>query len=269
MIASLVNGIPGDQVSILDRGLQFGDGLFETLAVVNNQSCLWDAHMARLAAGCSRLGMRMPDVNLLAEESRSLIGDHQQAVLKIILTRGCSTRGYAVPADTPETRILSLFSWDGPTSQTLKINIASTRLGLNPQLAGLKHLNRLEQVMARRELPSDCQESILLDAQGRVVEGIAANLFLQQEDQLKTPLLDACGVAGVARQLIMNTARAMNMPVEEMRLQPQDLLQADGLYLSSSLMGICSVSAIQGQNWQASRLSHPVMEAASKRIFQP
>jgi 4-amino-4-deoxychorismate lyase len=269
LIASLVNGIPGDQVSILDRGLQFGDGLFETLAVTRNQSCLWDAHMARLASGCSRLGIRMPAADLLEQESRSLIGDHQQAVLKITLTRGCSERGYA-PGDAPVTRILSLFSWDGPSDLALTVNIASQRLGLSsPELAGLKHLNRLEQVMARRELPPGARESILLDSNGRVVEGIAANLFLQQADQLKTPPLDQCGVAGVVRQLIMDTAAETNRTVEETPLQVEDLLSADALYLSSSLLGIRTLSAILDQDWQPSVAGHPVIHAARQRVFQP
>ena len=268
MIASLVNGIPGDQVSILDRGLQFGDGLFETLAVTRNRPCLWDAHMARLASGCARLGISMPTADLLKQESRTLIGDHQQAVLKITLTRGCSERGYA-PGDAPVTRILSLFSWDGPAGQTLTINIASQRLGVNPELAGLKHLNRLEQVLARRKLPPGARESILLDINGQVVEGIAANLFLQQADRLKTPALDNCGVAGVVRQLVMDTATEMNMTVEETQVQVEDLLNADALYLSSSLLGLCAVSAILDQDWRPSAASHPVIDSARQRVFQP
>jgi len=268
LIASLVNGIPGDQVSILDRGLQFGDGLFETLAIIDGQPCLWDSHVARLAAGCSRLGITMPETGVLKGEARELIGGHRQAVLKIMLTRGCSERGYA-PADTTATRILSLFSWDGPADSPLTVDISSRRLGLNPALAGLKHLNRLEQVMARRELPPDAGEAIMLDINGRLVEGIAANIFLQQGDRLLTPRLDESGVAGVVRQLVMDTARDMNMPVEEMRLYQQDLLNSDALYYSSSLLGIRRVSSIIGQDWRPALDVHPVMDAARGRVFVP
>ena len=268
MIASLVNGIPGDRVSILDRGLQFGDGLFETLAIVEGQPCLWDSHVARLAASCARLGIPMPDTGVLKNEARELIGGQQQAVLKIILTRGCSERGYA-SADAGATRILSLFSWDGPAHTPLRVAVLSRRLGLNPSLAGLKHLNRLEQVMARRELPADAGEGVMLDIEGRLAEGIAANIFLQQADRLLTPRLDECGVAGVVRQLIMDTGQDMDMPVEETRLYLQDLLNADALYFSSSLLGIRRVYAIIGQDWQPGLETHPVMEAARRRVLAP
>ena len=268
MIASLVNGIPGDRVSILDRGLQFGDGLFETLAIVEGQPCLWESHIARLAVGCARLSIAMPDTGLLKNEARELIGGHQQGVLKIILTRGCSERGYA-PADTTVTRILSLFSWDGPTDTPLRVAVSPRRLGLNPVLAGLKHLNRLEQVMARQELPADAGEGIMLDIRDRVVEGIAANIFLQQADRLLTPRLDENGVVGVARQLIMDTAQDMDMPVEETRLYQQDLVNADAIYFSSSLLGIRRVAAIIGQNWRPGLDAHPVMDTARRRVFAP
>ncbi len=268
MIASLVNGVPGDQVSILDRGLQFGDGLFETLAVIRNRPCLWQAHVARLASGCARLGMAMPDPALLEQESRELISSHEQAVLKIIITRGSSARGYA-PAHGPVTRILSLFSWDGPASESVWVNIASRRLGLNPTLAGLKHLNRLEQVLARQEMPGDVQESILLDIKDRVTEGIAANIILQQGERLLTPALNECGVAGVTRQLVLDTAAGMGMTVEKTEVQREALLSADALYLTSSLLGIRPVQGILQEDWRPALAQHPVIEAAQSRVFSP
>ncbi len=268
MIGSIVNGVPGDRVSILDRGLQFGDGLFETLAIIQGQPCLWNRHVDRLAAGCARLGISMPDIGILTNEVRELIGSHQQAVLKIVLTRGSSERGYA-PADTTATRILSLYSWDGPAGVPLRVAVSSRRLGLNPDFAGLKHLNRLEQVMARRELPPDAGEGVMLDIRDRLVEGIAANIFLQQGERLLTPRLDENGVAGVVRKLIMDTAQNMDMPVEETRLYQQDLSNADAIYFSSSLLGICRVAAITGQDWRPGLDGHPVMDAARRRVFEP
>ncbi|BAO44359.1 aminodeoxychorismate lyase [Thiolapillus brandeum] len=267
MIASLVNGAPGNRVSILDRGLQFGDGLFETLAVNRNQPCLWQAHMRRLETGCARLGIAMPAAEILKQESRQLLGDLEQAVLKITITRGSSMRGYA-PADGPVTRILSLFSWDGPATGSVPVSISSWRLGLNPSLAGLKHLNRLEQVMARRALPPNAREAILMDIDDRVVEGIAANLFLQQDERLLTPRINDCGVAGVVRQLILDTAADMGVKVEEAHVDLDALLAADGLYLSSSLLGIRPVKTILGEDWRPSVPMHPLLQEVQSRIFQ-
>jgi 4-amino-4-deoxychorismate lyase len=209
----------------------------------------------------------MPAEEILKQESRQLLGDLEQAVLKITITRGSSTRGYA-PADGAVTRILSLFPWNGPATGSVSVSISSWRLGLNPSLAGVKHLNRLEQVLARRALPANAEEAILLDINNRVVEGIAADLFLQQGERLLTPRLNDCGVAGVVRQLIMDTAAERGMEVEEVHVGLDALLAADSLYLTSSLLGIRPVTRILGEDWRPSAPMHPLMEVVQSRIFQ-
>lgn len=267
MIRSLVNGIPRDQVSILDRGLQFGDGLFETLAVVDNKVCLWDRHMRRLQAGCKRLGIPAPDVQLLHQEAMQLVADERQAALKIVITRGASERGYKPAAGTSVTRIFSLFSWDGPCSDPLRISVSTRRLGHNPDLAGIKHLNRLEQVLARAECAEDVQDALMLDMQGHVIEGIMSNLFLHKGQQIFTPLLDRCGVEGVVRKLVLDVAQNKDIEVVSGDFTLDDVLQSDALYLSNALGGIRFVSGISGYGWKPKTSFHPVLAEAAASVF--
>ena len=150
----LVNGKAVDCVPTLDRGLLYGDGLFETIAVSGGKLCFWEPHMQRLQAGCERLGMALVDAAQLAQECSLLIQESQQAVIKIIITRGSGGRGYRLPEQPHSTRIIQLHDWPAwPADCTecgINTRICSTLLGHNSSLAGIKHLNRLEQVMAIR-----------------------------------------------------------------------------------------------------------------------
>jgi len=267
LIGALVNGKSRHQVSILDRGLQFGDGLFETLAVVSNQPCLWDYHMQRLQQGCKRLSIIAPEAQLLEREAGQLVGGERQAVLKITITRGMSERGYMPTADSPPTRILSLFAWDGPSTENIKIAVSSRRLGSNPQLAGIKHLNRLDQVLACMECADDVQEALMLDQYNHVIEGMMSNLFFQRGQKLFTPSLTDSGVDGVVRQFILDRAKQQRLEIITGTFTLDQVLQSDALYLSSSLGGIRFVSEVVGHAWQPSASFHPLLRDIAADIF--
>lgn len=267
----LINGNPVELLPALDRGLQFGDGLFETLAVVEGRPCLWDAHLRRLKIGCERLGIPMPDPQLLRREADHLIQGQARAVLKLIVTRGCGGRGYRPPEHPQPNRVMLLAEWpDYPDlwqSRGVQVRLCHTRLGLNPDLACIKHLNRLEQVMARAEWDDpDVAEGLLCDIEDRVIEGTSSNLFLQQDGRLLTPRLDQCGVAGIMRGLIMQLADAMGQPVVEAHVRPEDLESAEALYLSNSLIGVWSVRQLADRNYATDPL-HPVMAAALEAAY--
>jgi len=266
VIASLVNGRPGDRIAILDRGLQYGDGLFETIAVVDGRPALWKRHLDRLALGCRQLGIPMPDADLLRTEAERLIGDRTTAILKLVVTRGVGGRGYGPPADAEPTRILQLFDWHGPEGRPLALRICRQRLGIQPGLGGLKHLNRLEQVLARRECPQG--EGLLLDTEGFVVEGIASNLFLLVQGRLHTPLIDRCGVAGVVRELVLEKARQAHQPVVVRRILPQELEEAEGLFLTSSLLGVVPVDELDGEARAVNIRHHPLLEEVADLAFK-
>jgi 4-amino-4-deoxychorismate lyase len=263
---ALIDGVPADAIPVADRGLQYGDGLFETIAVVNGDPCLWGRHLARLRAGCARLAIPPPPDDQLTTEALRLTRGIDRAVLKVIVTRGDGGRGYR-PAVTPKPRrILGLGPWpshpDAWATQGVRVRYCRTRLSHQPLLAGLKHLNRLEQVLARAEWDDPAvPEGLMLDSDGLVVEGTQSNVFAVAGGRLLTPLLDQCGVAGVVRDLVLAQARALGLAVVEAALEPALIEAADALFLTSSLIGIWPVRELAGVSFDPDRVP-PTLRAA-------
>ncbi|HEV2622228.1 MAG TPA: aminodeoxychorismate lyase [Frateuria sp.] len=242
----LVDGQVHDQVSALDRGLGYGDGLFETVRFVGADAPLWARHMQRLGEGCRRLGLPMPDMAQLLAEARAASDGMAHAVVRITLTRGVGARGYAPPARPRPTRVVAAF--DPPQDETtqaggIRVRLCELRLAPQPQLAGLKHLNRLEQVLARAEWDDPAiAEGLLCDVDGLAICATAANLFAVHGGELATPALDRCGVAGVARaEILASRPHARVCPITLARLR-----RADELFLSSSVRGILPVRELDG-----------------------
>ena len=241
----LVNGQPQDAVPALDRGLLYGDGLFETIRFVGAAAPLWLRHMQRLASGCERLCLPVPDPALLWREAQAVSGDMVHAVLRITLTRGVGARGYAMPATPQTTRIVAAFPMPALDAALhrdgVRLYLCGTRLAEQPRLAGIKHLNRLEQVLARAEWndPS-IAEGLVCDQHGNVISATAANLFAVIDGVPVTPALERCGVAGVSRAELLEA-----LPRVEVRDLPlHECLQAGELFLSSSVRGILPVQAV-------------------------
>jgi aminodeoxychorismate lyase len=252
----LVNGRYADSISVLDRGLHYGDGLFETIAILNGKPLCWEEHYQRLAQGCDRLGLCCPPVDQLYAELRQLPLGPGRNVIKMILTRGQGGRGYQPPAaDLPPTRILGLYPWPETSPEYpvtgVKIRICATRLGGNTQLAGIKHLNRLEQILARREWSEpDIAEGLMLDHQDAIVEGTMSNLFCITGSDLFTPELSDCGVAGIIRGCILRLAPALGLKTRIFKFGRTVLAAVDEVFLCNSLIGIWPVRQIEEQGYQ-------------------
>lgn len=250
----LVNGNASQTIQIADRGFQYGDGLFETIEIINQQPVFLRQHWQRLQTGCRKLLIPIPDIHQLLSEIKAVCMSAPvsgRAVLKLILTRGAGGRGYRLPDNATATRVLSLHPFpDYPESYQqdgVCARICETRLGLSPALAGVKHLNRLEQVLARAEWSdASIQEGIMLDANEHVIEGTMTNLFYYKKKQLFTALLDQSGVAGVMRACVMALCSAHQQPVIEQRYGLSDLLSADEVFLSNAIIGIWPVKQIGG-----------------------
>lgn len=270
----LVNGQRTSLLDVHDRGLQFGDGLFETIAVRAGRPCLWKRHMRRLQAGADRLSIDLPPLEQLHEEALQLSKGQADAVLKLIVTRGPGRRGYRVPDSCRSTRILMRSAApEYPTDWQrtgVRVQLCSTPLGINPALAGIKHLNRLEQVMARAEWSAPfIAEGLVSDIDGNIIEGTASNLFVQQGSQMITPRLERCGVQGVLRGLVMDCATEKNCPIQESTLTIGDLLAADALYLTNSIIGVWRVRFLDDHEYDTTRPAHMGIVAAQQAAFQP
>jgi 4-amino-4-deoxychorismate lyase len=242
---TLVNGQPRDSVSALDRGLSYGDGLFETIRFVGDKAPLWAKHLQRLLAGCERLRIPAPDPQQLWQEALQVSSDFKQSVVRITLTRGIGERGYAPPVISKTTRIVAAFAMPvipaAAYANGIRMHRCQTTLADQPLLAGIKHLNRLEQVLARAEWndPS-IDEGLVCDQHGNAISATAANLFAVINGVPVTPAVDRCGVAGVARGAVleaMGECQVRNLPLPE-------CLRASELFLSSSIRGILPVQAV-------------------------
>ncbi len=248
----LVNGKPGETLPALDRGLQYGDGVFETIEIRASTPVFFDRHLNRLEDGCRRLAIPFPAPETLAEEVETLCRQSPApAVLKIIVTSGSGGRGYRRPEAIQATRILSLHPYpDYPadfSTEGINTRLCLTRLGINPSLAGIKHLNRLEQVLARAEWSDPAiQEGIMLDSAGQVIEGTMTNLFYIKDQALYTAALTQTGIAGIIRSLILEIADRQQLQVNELSYTPEHLLSADEIFVCNSIIGIWPVKLIDG-----------------------
>ena len=254
----LINGNTSRLISAADRGLQYGDGLFETLAVVDGQPRLWERHMVRLSRGEQRLGLPPQDKAQLWREALSLSQGHARAVLKILLTRGEGGRGYRPPAKPQISRLLSLHDWpDYPVdwyASGMRLRVCRTLIGRNRTLAGIKHLNRLEQVLARQEWDDPAvAEGLMLDELGHVIEGTQSNLFVLRHNRLMTPDLAYSGVSGVLRGLVLELAEELEIPWEIKTLTLADVKAAEAVFMTNSLLGICPVAELEGHHYASTR----------------
>ncbi|MBI1195864.1 MAG: aminodeoxychorismate lyase [Gammaproteobacteria bacterium] len=265
-----VNGLPEGSVSALDRGLHYGDGLFETMAVIDGTPLLWARHMGRLLAGCDRLGIPIPDrATLAAELERALELADRRAVVKIIVTRGSGGRGYRAPDPVEPLRIVTLNHWpDYPPSRWLEgvhVRVCATRLARQPALAGIKHLNRLEQVLARNEWRDDeTAEGLMCDDRGRLVEGTMSNVFLRIRDRIATPRLDGCGVAGTLRAELLEQAEQSGLTIDQCVVTLEDLMTADEVLICNSVFGIWPVRSVAGRDFVVGEMAAALNALAAR-----
>jgi 4-amino-4-deoxychorismate lyase len=273
-LRTLVNGLDAASLPLTDRGLHYGDGLFETIAVRGSGPCLWSEHLDRLGLGAALLGIPLPDADLLLRECLALTQGVASGVVKLILTRGSGGRGYRPPAAPSPTRILALYPTPdyplGWAEVGVKVRWCDAALGENPRLAGIKHLNRLEQVLARAEWDDEAiAEGLLCDTRGRVIAGTMSNVFVYTGGRLLTPRLDTCGVAGTVRAMVLRLAPECGVPAAEADLIRADLEAAEGVFLSNAILGIWPVRRLGGISYDSRRLPVDLIAAVRAAAWTP
>jgi 4-amino-4-deoxychorismate lyase len=251
-----INGERADSLSALDRGLHYGDGLFETLACVGGRPRFLSLHLARLALGCARLRLPAPAPQRLQAGIELAAAQAERSIVKLLVTRGIALgRGYAAGAEQGSWLVIR-YPWpeeDPALARSgVRVRTAATRLGENPALAGLKHLNRLEQVLARNEdSVIEAEEALMLSQSGRLISGTMSNVFLVDGTgagvRLRTPDLALCGVAGIMRRVVLQEAARAGIPVSECALTPADLDSAAEVFLTNARIGIWPVRALDGR----------------------
>lgn len=282
-----VNGSTAREVSAFDRALHFGDGLFETIACVHGRARFLNLHLERLALGCARLGIQLEEVNSglgpandsalarLRSEVEALAQPVERALVKIIVTRGTAlARGYGVTGAEKATRITFRYGWP-PENRSwgqdgVRVRVASLRLGESPALAGLKHCNRLEQILTRAEWSDpEVPEALQFSSSGRLVSGTMTNVFLVQGSRVRTPRVDVCGVAGVMRRVVLREAARVGVAAEECELRAEDLRMAEEVFLTNARVGIWPVRSLEDRTLGVGPVTRRLQEALAPLLEEP
>ena len=251
-----------------ERGFHYGDGLFETIAVREGQPRLWDYHVDRLTAGCKRLGIEVPRAAALRWRLETALeeSDHDTSfcITKIIVTAGISQRGYGRSMQTPAAIYMGVYP-GAPLNRPAYVKgvatmMCETRLAIGSPVAGLKTLNRIEQVLARSEcLPTGAFEGLTRDADDRLICGTISNLFIVKDKTIRTPSLERCGVAGTMRRYVIDllTREAINVDIVD--LHENDLIDADEVFIVNSQMGAVPVHRCGNHKWAIGNTTRSVM----------
>lgn len=256
----LINGKPGNVLTPLDRGFAYGDGVFRTIPVIDAVPQCWEQHYRKLSEDCNALGIVCPAAEIVYEDIAQLNRSIASSATKVIITRGESARGYAVPALAQPTRaVIRSEMPDYPPhyfTEGVHLHLCQLRLGFQPRLAGVKHLNRLENVLARMEwVDTHLADGMLLDPDGNVIECTMSNLFVREGEVLLTPDLSQCGVAGVTRQRIIDVSGALGFGIMVTKIPLERMLAADEAVICNSLYGVWEVRQLGSRHWPRGTLA--------------
>lgn len=259
----MVNGVQTDKLDALDRGLMYGDGVFRTMVMRDSRVVWWDIQFQKLHDDCAALGIVCPAKECLESELAVLGALTPECVIKIVVTRGVGLRGYAANFVQHPTRILSTSPFTVFPSDYIdkgvKVRVCDLRLSYQPRLAGIKHLNRLENVLARTEWSdAEISEGLLLDARDNVISGTMSNISLLKEGELITPDLSLCGIAGVARQRIMEIVAGWGWRIRVQPVSLSMLMEAEEVLLSNSVIGVWQIIELQEKKWQPGNLTKKI-----------
>lgn len=246
ILGSWVDGVPGASVPVDDRGLQYGDGLFETMFIRRGRVRFLEVHLARLADGCMRLGIPLAVNAGLRAEIQAAASACDLAILKLIVTRGSGPRGYAARGEIQPRRVMTVFATTPlAIPEGVHLRIAQHILAANPALAGIKHLNRLDNVLAAREAPhAECFDALLLDSSGLVVGGTMSNVFLVNGGVVVTPPVDRAGVAGVMRGIVLRECATLGLTVEVRPVAAAELSSADEVFITNARIGVVCARSV-------------------------
>lgn len=251
-----INGKKESSTSVFNRNTQFGDGIFETGIIENNTFCFYSYHLKRLKKGCNKLKIKPIAKSVWLEDIKKALAESKlnDCIIKIILSRGNSTRGYSYNENIHPIRIIILSpKIDKIIKQDLTLSFCNNTYSHNPNLAGIKHCNRLEQILARSEVKKD--EGIMLDKDNNVISVTQGNIFSYKNHTLYTPILNNCGILGTRRDIIIEIAKELNIKINISKISITELMQAEEIFISNSVMGIQSVAQINNTKFKTNKIN--------------
>lgn len=267
-----IDGEKNHCIAVTERGLHYGDGLFETILLHNGHLCQWQRHCNRLIDGAKRLEIPMPNLAQLVAEITAITNGIENGVLKLLLIRGSGGRGYRPPSAPAPHRLLLLYPLPPAPAWQLGVRVryCHTPASINSALAGIKHLNRLDAVLARSEWHDPAiSEGLMCDAFGNLVGGTMTNLFVWNQEQLRTPPVNRSGIAGTRRALTFELAAEFGIDCTEFPLTPSDLDQAAGLFLTNAINGLWPVRELAGRHYALNALPWALLNAIVRASHAP
>ena len=269
---TLVNSKESSQISAHDRGLLYGQSVFETIAIRDGVPCLLEQHLARMQLGCSVLGIPFDEAPL-RDDISALASNQAKAVIRASLTMGEGGRGYLNPISPSASRVIALH--DYPKHDThywergINLGLVDVRLSNQPLLAGIKHGNRLEQIVARNQWQASWQEALLMDQAGNVIEATQSNIFVIKEGQLITPELNLCGVNGVIREYLLKASHKLGLSSQTVSLSVADIEAADEVFVCNSVIGLWPINSFKSRSYSTFKISHKILKYMLKNEVIP
>jgi len=257
----IINGVQQSSIDVNDRGLAYGDGLFETIEIASGKPVYWRRHLGRLQHGCDVLGLVCPEENLLLQECTDIAKGAKKGIVKIMLTRGSGGRGYRPVDNHTLNRILSFHAWPtipgGYYENGIRLYLCEMPVSMNRKLAGIKTLCRLDQVMAQSEWDeADYAEGVMLDNNGLVIEGTKTNIFIVNQGKLFTPSLTDAGIHGIMRSIIIEAAGRLGIGLVEKGITSEDLVTADELFVCNSIIKIWPVCEYLDRKYEPGEITN-------------
>ncbi|MCF2950391.1 aminodeoxychorismate lyase [Paraglaciecola aquimarina] len=246
----IVNGLYQTDIDIADRALQYGDGCFTTIALRNACLEFYDSHIQRLKLACEKLQISFLKWDELTRNVLSSVTDiDQDMVVKIIISRGVGGRGYSSQGCNNPSYIITHHSMPAHYHEWQKQGIelieSPIKLAKQPLLAGIKHLNRLEQVLIKQQLiTTNYPDALVCDTEGSLIETSIGNVFWKKGNQWFTPDMQYCGVEGVMRNQVICLLESKHIKVHVVQQALADLANIQEMFICNSLMQIVPVTKL-------------------------
>ena len=263
---SLINGEFSKHISVIDRGLSYGDGLFETMSwsYLDDEKVLgvefWDRHIERIKQGCLITKIKLPPTEILTNYKEKILNESfrkgiKNGILKIVITRGIGGRGYKFEKEIVPTVIFLSFPSKEINKKTLyrgvKLRFCEFPIFENSMLAGLKHLNRIDSVMARSEWEEDeFFDGVMLDNSDSIIDGTMTNLFFSKNNVLYTPIIKKSGINGIMRQVVIDNAKLFFKEVCEIEIKRRTISTFDEMFVTNSVIKILPVTHLSNKKFK-------------------
>ena len=272
---NLVNGKPKSSISIFDRGFLYGDGVFETILVLNKDPKNIKLHIKRIKAGCKALKIKNFNQDTLRSHIAKAISDQKNCILNINITRGTvKKRGYNINIENISPNIILTTSKMEKIPKSyndngIKTKFSKTRLfkTIEP-LESIKHMNRLTQVLATSELSKNYPELIMCDEDNNIIEGTSSNIFFVKGMNFYTPKIHGNSVEGVMRSVIINILKKNKYKINIKKINMKDIKNYDGAFFCNSIRLIWNIKDLSGYKYKINNNIQSLIKLVDNEIYK-